>query len=173
MATVRYPELPPYPEDYEPPRQVGEAEYLRLEQVLPGKYEYHDGLMYPRFFPPGSHWAMVGGTVAHDGLIVRMIAFLGAHLGARGRCKVHTADLKLRVAGNSYYPDVYLACGETRAGRTTLDDAVFVCEVRSQSTAEFDKGDKFASYQRLPSLRECLILDNLLTLDPDPATGTR
>ncbi|HWE61341.1 MAG TPA: hypothetical protein VHB98_06495 [Chloroflexota bacterium] len=55
MATERYPDLPPIPEDYEPPRQVTHEQYLRLTEGLPGKYEYHEGLMYPRFYPPGSH----------------------------------------------------------------------------------------------------------------------
>jgi Uma2 family endonuclease len=139
---------------------VSEAEYLRRERELAGTYEYHDGLMYPRFYPPGSHWAIAGGTVAHDDLIVRLITALSNHLGTRGPCKVHTSDLKLKAADNSYYPDVYVACAETQARQTTLEDATLVCEVRSQSTAEFDRGDKFASYQRLASLREYLILDN-------------
>jgi Uma2 family endonuclease len=160
MATERYPALPPYPDEYDRPRRVGEHEYLRLDQELPGRHEYHDGLMYPRFYPPGSHWAMAGGTVAHDDLIVRMVTALSLHLGTRGPCKVHTSDLKLRAAGNSYYPDVYVACGETRSRQTTLEDATFICEVRSQSTAEFDRGDKFVSYQRLPGLHEYLIVDN-------------
>jgi Uma2 family endonuclease len=47
--------------------------------------------------------------------------------------------------------------------------------VRSQSTAEFDREDKFESYKRLPSLREYLILDNRrpqATLHRKDADGT-
>jgi len=160
MAIVRYPDLPPYPEDFAPPRRVSLDEYLRLEHELPATYEFHDGLMYPRFYPPGSHWAMAGGTVAHDDLIVRIITALSVHLGTRGPCKVHTSDLKLRAADNAYYPDAYVACSEIHARQTALNDATLICEVRSQSTAEFDRGDKFASYQSLASLCEYLILDN-------------
>jgi hypothetical protein len=72
------------PDDYEPPRRVSHAEYERLELILPGKYEYHDGLMYPRFYPPGSHYLMAGGTEAHAQLIVGLLAALASHLGTRG-----------------------------------------------------------------------------------------
>jgi Uma2 family endonuclease len=160
MVSERHPDLPPIPDDYEPPRQVTYAEYLRLEQELPGTFEYHDGLMYPRFYPPGSHWAMAGVTVTHDDLVVRLLTMLSNHLGWRGPCKVHTADLKLNVGENDYYPDAYVTCDATHPRQTRIEDAVLVCEVRSQSTAEFDRGDKFTAYQRLPGLREYLILDN-------------
>ena len=117
---------------------------------------------------------MAGGTVAHDDLIVRLITALSIHLGTRGPCRVHTSDLKLKAANNSYYPDVCVACAETQTRQTVPEDATLVCEVRSQSTAEFDRGDKFASYQRLASLREYLILDNrrpLATLYRKSGTG--
>jgi Uma2 family endonuclease len=38
-------------------------------------------------------------------------------------------------------------------------EAVLVVEVLSPSTAAFDRGDKFADYRLLPSLREYLLLD--------------
>jgi Uma2 family endonuclease len=53
-----------------------------------------------------------------------------------------------------------VTCDQTRPRQTRIEDAVLVCEVRSQSTAEFDKGDKFEAYQQLPGLREYPILDN-------------
>ena len=160
MVAVRRYGLPPQPDDYEPPRRVSYDEYLRLEEERAGKYEYHDGLMYPRFYPPGSYWAMAGGTAAHDGLIVNVLTALRTRLRGRGRCRVHSADMKLRAADSAYYPDAYVACGEVRPTQPRLDDPVMICEVRSQSTAEFDKGDKFEAYKHLPSLREYLLLDN-------------
>jgi hypothetical protein len=59
MATERHPDLPPFPDDYEPPRQVAYEEYLRLEEELPGRYEYHAGMMYPcpgALAPDGSRY---------------------------------------------------------------------------------------------------------------------
>jgi len=160
MAFERYPALPPMPEDYEPPRPVAHEEYLRLTEMLPGTYEYYAGLMYPRFYPPGSHWAMAGGTAAHAQLIVALIAALRVHLGNRGPCGVYPSDMKLRTLENDYFPDAYVACGDTSPNQRRLEDAILICEVRSQSTAEFDREEKFEDYKVLSGLREYLILDN-------------
>jgi Uma2 family endonuclease len=149
------------PDDYEPPRRVSHAEYERLEALLPGKYEYYDGLMYPRFYPPGSHYLMAGGTEAHAQLIVRLLTSLDAHLGTRGPCRVYSSDMKLLADARDYYPDAFVVCNDPmQPRRTRLDDAVLVCEVRSESTADYDKGEKFDAYKQLPSLLEYLILDN-------------
>lgn len=148
------------PDDYEPPRRVGYGDYLRLAEELPGKYEYYDGLMYPRFYPPGSHWSMAGGTEAHARIMVRLLAALEGHL-ANGPCSVYPSDMELRASTRTFYPDAFVVCDDPmQPDRRALEDAVLVCEVRSQSTAEFDKGDKFEAYKGLPSLQEYLILDN-------------
>jgi Uma2 family endonuclease len=125
-----------------------------------GKYEYHNGLMYPRFYPPGSYWAMAGGTVAHNDLTLNVLTALRSHLGRRGPCKVYMSDMKLKAGDSDFFPDAYVACGETLPRQTRPDDAILICEVRSQSTAEFDRGDKFDAYKTLPGLQEYLLLDN-------------
>ena len=160
MATQRHVTYPPVPDDYEAPRAVSADEYQRLTDQLPGRYEYHNGLMYPRFYPPDSHWAMAGGTAAHAELIVSLLTALRLHLGNRGPCRVYPSDMQLTTAANAYYPDAYVVCGEPTPNQRRFEDATVICEVRSQSTAEFDRQDKFESYKRLPSLRDYLILDN-------------
>lgn len=161
MTSERQIEVPPIPTDYTPPRRVSRDEYHRVEERAPGRYEYHNGLMYPRFYPPGSHWAMSGGTAAHDQIIVRLIVALALGLGNHGPCRVHTSDMKLVAGEREYYPDIYVACDEpARPNLTKLEDAMLICEVRSQSTADFDKSEKFEAYKQLPHLHEYLILDN-------------
>ena len=123
MATEGYLALPPMPEDYEPPRPVAHEEYLRLAEMLPGTYEYYAGLMYPRFYPPGStpggYPAMAGGTAAHAQLIVALLAALRVHLGNRGPCRVYPSDMKLRTLENEYSPDVAcMRCGHSTAHGT-------------------------------------------------------
>lgn len=160
MASELHNDAAEIPEDYEPPRRVSFEEYLRLVDALPGKYEYHNGLMYPRFYPPGSTWAMAGGTEAHAQIMVRLLIALGLHL-ADGPCRVYPSDMALAAGAKQYYPDAFVVCNDPmQPNRRRIEDAVLVCEVRSQSTAEFDKGDKFDAYKRLPGLREYLILDN-------------
>lgn len=113
--------------DYEPPRRVGVEEYLRLSEELPGTYEYYDGLMYPRAYPPGSHWAMSGGTRAHARLIVSMVALLETHLRG-GPCNLDPSDMRLYVNERTYFhPDAFVVCNEdTEPGRIDERDAVLV-----------------------------------------------
>lgn len=85
---------------------------------------------------------------------------LRAHL--RGTpCRTLAFDMKLRVeaADCFYYPDVLVTCSETDRDPLVKREAVLVVEVLSPSTAAFDRGDKFADYRLLPSLREYLLLD--------------
>ncbi len=147
--------------DYEPPRRVSVEEYLRLSEGLPGKYEYYTGLMYPRYYPPGSHWAMAGGTRAHARLMARMVAALEGHLRS-GPCNVYPSDMRLYVTERTYfYPDAFVVCDEDmEPNRMDERDAIVVAEVRSASTSDFDRGDKFEAYRQLPGLREYLLLDN-------------
>lgn len=161
MVSRRHLASPSVPEDYEPPRRVPYAEYQRLDERGPGTYEYHNGLMYPRFYPPGSHWAMAGGTEAHTQIIVHLLVALATHLGNVGPCRVYSSDMKLKAGEREYYPDTYVVCNDPmQPNRRRLEDAALVCEVRSESTADFDQGDKFQAYKQLPALREYLILDN-------------
>ena len=160
MVIERVHQRPAGPADYAPPRRVSPADYSRLSEDLPGRYEYHNGLMYPRYYPPGSQRAMAGGTAGHAQLIVSLLTALRVHLGARGPCRLYPSDMRLKADASVYFPDAFVVCGQTQPDQRQMDDAVLICEVRSQSTAEFDRGDKFETYQRLPSLREYVILDN-------------
>jgi Uma2 family endonuclease len=161
MAAQPPVDYPPVPADYEPPRRVGLEEYHRLADQLAGRYEYHGGLMYPRFYPPGSNWAMAGGTEAHDQITLNLHIEIGLHVRTLGRCRLHTSDLLLEAGAHEYYPDAYVTCDDAmQPGRRRMQDATLVCEVRSQSTAEFDRNEKFEAYKLLPGLQEYLILDN-------------
>jgi Uma2 family endonuclease len=70
--------------------------------------------------------------------------------------------MKLRVAAAdaSFYPDVMVTCdARDHAADRFLEHPVLVVEVLSEATAAFDRGDKFAAYRRLPSLREYAVID--------------
>jgi len=173
------------PEDYEPPRPVAHEEYLRLAEMLPGTYAYYAGLMYPRFYPPGStpggYPAMAGGTAAHAQLIVALLAALRVHLGNRGPCRVYPS----RTLENDYFPDAYVACGDTGPNQRRLEDAILICEYlildnrRPQATLHRKDDDGTWTYLvftagatvLLDTIDLTLAVDDLyegVTLDPDP-----
>lgn len=131
------------------------AEYLALEQASPVKMQFVDGVAY----------AMAGGTPEHAELAALLIVALsGLVQPGRGRGRVYSADAKIHVpaSGNSHYPDVSVVCGprETAANdANAITNPTLIVEVLSDSTELFDRGKKFKDYQRLPSLRHYLLVN--------------
>ncbi|WP_437493247.1 Uma2 family endonuclease [Sorangium sp. So ce1014] len=124
------------------------AEYLDQERASPTKHEFLNGEIF----------AMAGGTPEHARLCVSVSAELRAHL--RGRpCAVYSSDLRVRVqaTGLSTYPDVSVVCGKLERDAVDKDAAlnpIVLVEVLSDSSEAYDRGQKFAHYRRIPSLRE-------------------
>jgi Uma2 family endonuclease len=122
------------------------AEYLALEEVSNTKHEYLDGEIL----------AMAGGTPEHAELSAAIIASL--HRQLRTGCRVFSSDLRVRVSatGLATYPDVTVVCGPLERdpdGPATILNPALIVEVLSDSTEEYDRGEKLAHYQRVPSLQ--------------------
>lgn len=127
-------------------------EYLTLERRAEFKSEYVDGVMY----------AMAGGSERHNLIAANVIIAIGVQLRDRP-CRVYPSDLKVRVPNSKrfFYPDVSLVCGETQFAddeRDVVLNPVVIVEILSDSTAAFDRGKKFQSYQQIESLREYLLV---------------
>lgn len=79
-----------------------------------------------------------------------------------GPCRVYFADMKLNVQVDNafYYPDVLVICAETDHAQSQYKSAPsLVVKVLSPSISAYDRGAKFASYRKLPSLREYVLID--------------
>ena len=109
----------------------------------------------------GEVFAMAGGEDRHSTVGLNLAIALRTEL--RGSpCRVYMSEVKLRVeAADAYfYPDVFVTCSPAdRADRLVKREAVLVAEVLSESAEAYDRGDKFAAYRLLPSLREVLFID--------------
>ncbi|NML13419.1 Uma2 family endonuclease [Azohydromonas sp. G-1-1-14] len=113
-----------------------------------------------REFVRGEVFPMAGADERHNTVVGNVVMALRAQL--RGTpCRVLMLDMKLRVeaADCFYYPDVLVTCSAADTDPLVKREAVLVVEVLSPLTAAFDRGDKFADYRLLPSLREYLLLD--------------
>jgi Uma2 family endonuclease len=124
-------------------------DYLAVEQISTIRHEYLNGEIY----------AMAGGSILHAGLSAAVLASLHAQLG--GRCRVYSSDLRIRVraTGLATYPDVTIVCGSTEADPDSADTLVnptVVVEVLWPSTVDYDLGEKFEHYRRIPSLQAVL-----------------
>jgi len=131
---------------------VSPEEYLALERKAEFKSEYMDGVVY----------AFAGGSPLHNLIVANLIITLGGQLKGRA-CRVYPSDLRIRIpnAKRFFYPDVSVVCGANEFADDEQDvilNPTLIVEVSSESTAAFDRGKKFLSYQQIGSLQEYLLV---------------
>ena len=131
------------------------AEYLELEAVAGVRHEFYAGEIY----------AMARGTPEHAAMAAAITVALGRELTSKP-CRVYSSDLRVRVlaTGLATYPDVTVICGASERdpeSPTHVTNPKLVLEVLSPSTAEYDRGDKLAHYQQVPSLEAVMLVDHL------------
>ncbi len=136
------------------PAKIAECpaeEYLRWENAQSEKHEYFQGEVF----------AMVGATRRHVTVAMNLAALFLQHL--RGsECRAYMSDLKLRIeAANAYfYPDLVVTCDKNdHAAESYLSAPVLIVEVLSPSTEAYDRGEKFAAYRLIRSLKEYVLVD--------------
>lgn len=133
-------------------RRMTYEEYLALERDSETKHEYVNNEAY----------AMAGGTPEHARLQGRMIQLLGAALAGR-RCEPFSSDLRVRIEATrrSTYPDVTVVCERIEHAADDQDavtNPTLLVEVLSDSSEAEDRGEKWAHYQRLTSLRHYVLV---------------
>ena len=126
-------------------------EYLELERKAEFKSEYANGYAY----------VMTGASENHNAITLSTASDLLAKL--RGRCRVYANDMKVWLPRQRKftYPDVSVVCGERRFydnRRDVITNPTVIIEVLSDSTAAYDRGDKFLAYQQLESLRAYVLV---------------
>ncbi len=127
------------------------ADYIELERERGVRLEYLDGDIFA--IPPASP--------DHAALAVNL-AF--ALLGERERGgRVYGPDMRIRVLATGFatHPDLAVIRGPFERdpdSRTTIVNPRVLAEILSDATEIFDREVKLADYQRIPSLRACLLV---------------
>ena len=135
-----------------PEPYFSKSEYVALENAAQYKSEYLDGQIY----------AMAGGSPTHAEIGGN--AFASLHQQLTGKpCRSFNSDLRVEILANgmTFYPDVSVACPPLEYSPDdayALTNPVVLIEVLSPSTEKFDRGDKWAHYQLMPSLRDYLLI---------------
>jgi Uma2 family endonuclease len=118
-------------------------------------------------FLDGEIYAMAGGTEDHSALAAEVLRILGNAVMRGGPCRVHTSDLRIYVPAVrlATFPDGSVICGPLErhpAGpETTAINPTVLVEVTSDSSEEYDTGDKLEMYKTIPTLREYVIVSHL------------
>lgn len=127
-------------------------DYLAAEREADIRHEYVDGQVFN----------MVGATESHNIIVANITTLLVTQTKERP-CRVYANDMKVRieVADACKYPDVSALCGDRSFfddSRDVLLNPSLIIEVLSNSTEAYDRGEKFALYRRIPSLKEYLLV---------------
>ena len=127
-------------------------QYVEIEESAEYKSEYLSGQIY----------AMAGGSPEHS-KIANNIGGEMRTLLRREPCDVFNSDLRLTVmqSGLKTYPDVTAVCGEQHhhpLDKNSIINPTVLFGVLSPSTEAYDRGEKWALYRRLDSLREYILV---------------
>lgn len=134
---------------------VSAADYLKMERASERKHAYFQGQVFE----------MSGAQLPHNRVTRNVIVALGSRLGD-GPCEVLPSDQRVHIPILELftYPDAVVVCGEPEmlpdAYLDTLLNPTLIIEVLSPSTRSYDRGDKFAFYRAIASLRQYLMLDS-------------
>jgi Uma2 family endonuclease len=155
MATATAPAPPPTlaGRDVVNDAPLSAEAYLERERAEPKeRHEYLDGWVY----------RASGASCEHTLIVGNINAFL--HRALRDTdCRAVSNDLRVALpdADTYAYPDLVVCCGAPELDETHGDmlyNPVLIVEVLSPSTADYDRGEKFARYRRLDTLREYVLV---------------
>lgn len=141
------------PQTLRPDHRVAAETYLALEVEADTRHEYRNGAMVP----------MTGGTPEHNE-IIRMLVFLLTAALRKQPYQIFVTDQRLWIPERNLYtyPDVMVTprpVDRKTDRKDTVMNPILVAEVLSESTAGYDRGDKFSAYRTVPTLQEYLLID--------------
>ncbi len=127
-------------------------EYLEMERQAEYKSDYFAGEIF----------AMSGASENHNLIVSNLVREISLQFKAIP-CKVYSNDMRVKVSftGLYTYPDVVALCADVQFDdnhKDTLLNPTLIVEVLSKSTEAYDRGDKFAHYRKLDSLKEYVLV---------------
>jgi Uma2 family endonuclease len=127
-------------------------EYIAIEEASEIKHEFRDGKIL----------AMAGASPNHTFILADLVFLIRTQLKP-GRCRIGSADMRVRLTteGRYSYPDLVVVCGTPVFDDTkpqALINPTLIIEVLSDSTAAYDRGDKFHDYRQVPTLTDYVLV---------------
>jgi Uma2 family endonuclease len=136
-------------------RTISFEDYLEAEETATEKHEFHNGHLH----------TMPGGTDAHNEISGNVITAVNNALFVKedDTTHVYSSDMKVQIIteNKAVYPDGTIVQGEPiyyLGRRSVVMNPVLIVEVLSDSTANYDKSDKFNDYRTLESFREYVLV---------------
>jgi Uma2 family endonuclease len=129
------------------------ADYLQLEDAAEERSEYCNGEIF----------TVSGNTLNHNRLLLNTAGELKAKL-KKMPYLVFMIEVKLWIPqrNNFKYPDVMIIEGQPQYYENRKDillNPIVIIEVLSDSTKDYDRGDKFQHYRTLESLQHYILIN--------------
>jgi Uma2 family endonuclease len=131
-------------------RQYTLDDYLSLQRGIEVKLEYFNGEIY----------VMAGGSAGHNRISRNVLKLFDAAL-ASSSCEAFGSDMRVSTPSGLYtYPDASIICGpKVNNAAETISNPIVIVEVLSESTRNYDRGEKFDLYRSIPELRHYLLIE--------------
>lgn len=128
-------------------------EYFANETMSPQKLEFFGGDIF----------VMSGGSFEHELIGFNVASAFRAALRGTS-CRAVTDGMRIRTPSGLYtYADASIVCGSPDLvriqGTDTMGNPVVLVEVLSESTRDYDRGQKFDLYRSIPTLRDYLLIE--------------
>lgn len=133
-----------------------EDDYLLMEAKASYKSEYFRGEIF----------MMAGGTPNHNRIKENLSGEIYAILKKRSSCRSYSSDQRIYIPENSLYtyPDLVVVCNSNKYSerdKNAITNPTVIVEVISESSAAYDRGDKFRLYRDIETLQEYVIVNSL------------
>lgn len=131
-------------------RQYTLDDYFSLQRGIEVKLEYFNGEIY----------VMAGGSAGHNRISRNVLKLFDSALGGSS-CEAFGNDMRVSTPSGLYtYPDTSIICGPKVSDAVeTISNPIVIVEVLSDSTRNYDRGEKFDLYRSIPSLRHYLLIE--------------
>ena len=138
-------------------QRYSSEDYLMLEETSELRSEYLDGQIIP----------IAGGSPEHNRIIGNIYRLLDDSADEYDDVAVFFSDMRLWIpqTRTHTYPDVMVIADglQMLEGRKdTVMNPRLIAEVLSDSTKDYDRGEKFRFYRSLSSFQEYLLVDTIL-----------
>jgi Uma2 family endonuclease len=126
------------------------TEYLEIEIQRGERYQFFNGIIKK----------MAGGSIEHNRICRNILSALDASLNEM--YESFGSDQKIYLPKYNFYvyPDAVVVSDSpiiTDKGQAILNP-ILIVEVLSNSTEEYDKGQKFLQYQSIPTFKEYMLI---------------
>ena len=135
-------------------RFVTMEDYLAMEDEATEKHEYYNGKIVK----------MPGASTIHNIIAVNIATQLSNELDKKSKeYFVLNSDTRIHIPKLNYfvYPDAVVVCEKIEhypASTTVITNPLLIVEVLSESTEEYDRGEKFHNYKRIAAFKEYVLV---------------